>query len=97
MFLLGYVHMVSPVAECPHSIVGIIVTGSGDCSCDNRSEARLSDVGIHSCPHCGIGICITASSSKTVNNRGAHRQGDLVLLPGGIAITVTSSNDCTVD
>ena len=76
---------------------GIIVSGSEDVKTNNRSAAKLFSVGIHSCPHCGISVCATASSDKKINSRGAHRQGDVDVFPGGIGMTVTSSDDVIVD
>lgn len=33
---------------CPHSVVGVQVSGSGDTKTNNRSTSRLGDIGVHS-------------------------------------------------
>lgn len=33
---------------CPHSVVGVQVSGSPDAKADGKSKSRLGDIGVHS-------------------------------------------------
>ena len=77
---------------CPHTWVGIRVTGSSDVKVNNKGISRAGvDISIHNCPHCGINLCVGGSSNVNANGFPVHRNGDLVCEFCGVGITVTGS------
>lgn len=82
---------------CPHTIIGIFITGSPNHQTNNLLSVRLTDITAHNCPHCPIGMAITASPDKFINNLGAHRVGDVVTEFCGTGVTVTGSPNRLVD
>jgi uncharacterized Zn-binding protein involved in type VI secretion len=73
--------------------VGVIITGSGDHSTNNRSSAYVTSLTNHDCPHCGTGMIISGSSSYFINNLPSSRIGDIVTEFCGTGIIVTGSGD----
>jgi len=82
---------------CPHTIIGVIVTGSPNTNCNNKPVARKPDIVAHSCPHCGIGVTLTAATKTFCNNIPVHRLNDLVFWTCGIGVTITASPDTFVE
>lgn len=87
-------------SECPHSVVGQIITGSEDTFDNNLPVARcmVKDMGIHSyC--CGPMTFFTliGSPDTFVNNIGWVRLGDTTLCCGGLGLMVTGSADTFVN
>lgn len=81
---------------CPHTVVGMIISGSPDVKYDGLSVARFGDFTISDCPHCGGagGVCIGGAPKNTINGMPGHKKGDPVLEPFGTSITVTGSSTC---
>jgi len=79
---------------CPHTIVGVRISGSPDTSVNGRATSRaFADIAIHSCPHCGINLCIGGSPDVLTNNLKDHRLGDSETEMCGSGVTVTGSPD----
>lgn len=77
---------------CPHQIIGIRVTGSGNVRAEGGGGARAyTDIAVHNCPHCSINICLEGSHNVRVNSLGAHRVGDSVTELCGFGQSVTGS------
>ena len=81
---------------CPHSVQGVISTGSPTTQANNLSVARLGDSVIHNCPHCGTGHISTGSSNTLTDGMPTARLGDSVTYPGGSGVIVTASPDIEV-
>jgi len=77
---------------CPHSVIGVISTGSGTVNVNGRPMARLNDNVTHNCPHCGTGY-ISSASGVNINGEHIARLGDDVTYPAGSGKITTASGD----
>jgi uncharacterized Zn-binding protein involved in type VI secretion len=82
---------------CPHTITGMIITGSPQVIYDGLPAARFGDMTISSCPHCGGvgGFCIGSTPRNSIGGIPGHRKGDPVIEPFGMSITITGSPKCS--
>jgi len=78
---------------CPHNVVGVIASASGDVNANSKGVARLGDSVVHNCPHCGIGKISSASGTVNANGKGIARIGDAVTYPGGGGKIVSASGN----
>lgn len=79
---------------CPHTCIGVRITGSPDTNVNSRAASRApQDLAVHSCPHCGVNMCICGSPDVYVNSLMAHRLGDCETEFCGVGISVTGSPD----
>jgi len=78
---------------CPHKVVGVISSASGNVIANSRGEARLNDQVTHDCPHCGTGYVSSASGTVINNGIGVARLGDSVTYPAGSGVIVSASGD----
>jgi uncharacterized Zn-binding protein involved in type VI secretion len=78
---------------CPHSVSGVIVSGSPNVFANGKAVARPGASVTHSCPHCGTGYVSSASSTVRANSIGVARVGDSVTYPGGSGTINSGSGD----
>jgi len=78
---------------CPHTVVGVRISGSPDTKTNNQDTSRVTDIAVHTCPHCAINMCVTGSPNVITNNLQDHRVGDVVTEFCGVGNTVTGSPD----
>jgi uncharacterized Zn-binding protein involved in type VI secretion len=63
---------------CPHTLIGVFVSGSGTKLVNGLGAVRVGDIFVHNCPHGhSIGFIISGSSLVTANNIGVGRIGDI--------------------
>ena len=78
---------------CPHGVIGVIVSASGNVNANGLGVARIGDAVVHNCPHCGVGVVVSGSGKVIVNGSGAARLGDTVVYPGGVGAIISASGN----
>ena len=78
---------------CPHTWVSVHIIGAPNTYTENRNQMRVGDLGASTCPHCPISIALTGTNNSICEDRDIHRVRDIHIVPCGIGIVVTGSDN----
>lgn len=81
---------------CPHSVTGLITTGSQTVKAGGQDVARVGDLVEHNCPHCGTGHISQGSTSVRAEGQPVSRAGDTVTYPGGSGVITNGIDNVKV-
>jgi len=84
---------------CPHSRMGINISGAMNVFINNKMVHRVGDIGLCRCPHGGTYTSITGSKKLYINMRPVTRIGDTTICVncGMEGYHVTGSKNVFID